>query len=180
MGNRLEQLHVWGVPPTLIGMADGNLPHEAFQAQCEPLRVDQRRKSFGLNLDQVGALPELDGETAAALWEHDVGDGHAFEIVYCAKGPNRLHYWHVMYADDTDAPTASLVARSEQGLYFWLFFSLIPSEFHRHGERAYASLVSAAKAVGFTHLMEVFRLEEEIASDYDRCRELTEKSFAIL
>ena len=179
LGNRLEQLRSWGLSPTLLRMADGELPHPAFDSKCEPLRVEERRKASGSQLDDAEARDETGGLISAALWEHDVGDGHAFEVVYCAKGQDGLEFWNVMYADDMDGPDAERVARSEQGLFYWLFFSLIRSEFFVHGEGAYATLAAAAKAVNFKHLVEVFRLEEEIGTDYARHGELIAKSLAI-
>ena len=179
MGNRLEQLRAWGVSPTLLRMADGDLPHPAFAARCEPLRSNERRQAWGLDLDQAKVRDETGGRLSAALWEHDVGDGHAFEIVYCASGQRGLGFWHVLYADDTEGPDAEFVARTEQGLFYWLFFSLIGSEFCRHGERAYSTLAAAARSVAFDRLVEVFRLEEEIGSEYDRRGELVTRSLAI-
>jgi hypothetical protein len=95
-----------------------------------------------------------------------------FEVVYCAEVDGGLEFWHIMYADDTDGPQAERIAKSEQGLFYWLFFSLIRSEFSRHGERAYSNLAEAARSVGFEHLVDVFRLEEAIGSDYERRGEL--------
>lgn len=178
MTNRLGQLRQWGLGAPLLRISDGDLPHPAFEAWCEPLRYDERR-GVGLNLDRVEARDETGGHVSAALWEHDVGDGHAFEVVYCAEAQGSTEFWHVMYADDTDGPQAERVARSEQGLFYWLFFSLIGSEFFRHGERAYSNLVEAATSVGFEHLVDVFRLEEEIGSAYERRGELTERSLSI-
>jgi len=160
-------------------MAEGAVPHPAFAAQCEPLLVDERRERWGLDLDRVEVRAETGGQASAALWEHDVGDGHAFEVVYCVRSQDGLEFWRVMYADDTDGPDAQQIAKSEQGLFYWLFFSLIGSEFSKHSERAYSTLADAAKAVAFNHLVEVFRLEEEIGSDYDRRGELTARSLAI-
>ena len=179
MENRLEQLEAWGVPQILIRMADGKLPHPAFAAQCEPLRFDERWHNWGLQLERSEVRFETGGREAAALWEHDVGDGHAVEIVYCANTAKGPEYWQVMYADDMPDPESCLVARAEQGLYFWLFFFMIRSEFFLHGERAYSSLAAAAKAVHFHGLLEVFRLEEEIGSDDARRGELTQRSVAI-
>jgi hypothetical protein len=179
MGNRIEQLRTWGVSATLLRMAGGDFPHPAFEARCEQLGIDDRRRTWGLNLDQAEVRDETGGLESAALWEHDVGDGHAFEVVYGAFGERGVEFWHVMYADDTGGPDGKLVARSEQGLFYWLFFSLIGTEFFALGERAYASLAAAAKAVSFDHLVEVFRLEEEIGSDYDRRGELLARSLAI-
>jgi len=160
-------------------MADANLPHPAFESRCETLRCDERRSQDGLNLDRVEARDETGGNVSAALWEHDVGDGHAFEVVYCARPEVGTEFWHVLYADDADGPVAERVAISEQGLFYWLFFFLIESEFFIHGERAYSTLADAAKSVGFEHLAAVFRLEEEIGSDYERRGELTAQSLAI-
>lgn len=178
MGNRLEQLRQWGLSAPLLRIANGDLPHPAFEAWCEPLRYDERRE-VGLGLDRVEARDETGGHTSAALWEQDVGDGHAFEVVYCAKVEGGLEFWHVMYADDTDGPQAERIATSEQGLLYWLFFSLIGSEFFRHGEGACSNLAEAAKSVGFEHLVDVFRLEVEIGSDYERRGELTARSLSI-
>ncbi len=179
MKYRLEQLRAWGLSQTLLRMADGDLPHPAFNACCEPLSIAERRRTAGMNLDGVEPRDETAGHVTAALWEHDVGDGHAFEVVYCGKNRDDIEFWHVMYADDTDEPDAERIARSEQGLFFWLFFSLIPSEFFEHGERAYATLVAAADAVEFNYLVDVFRVEEEIGSDYQRRRELVSRSLSI-
>jgi hypothetical protein len=180
MGDRIDKLRTWGLPATLLRMADADLPHPAFEAWCETLRYDERRRQAGLNLDRVVARDESGGTVSAALWEHDLGDGHAFEVVYCAKAAGGTEFWHVLYADDTDGPEAERIARSEQGLFYWLFFSLIRSEFLIHGERAYSTLADAAKSVGFEHLVEVFRLEEEIGSDYERRDELTARSLAFV
>lgn len=178
MANRIEQLRQWGLTAPLLRLADGELPHPAFDPWCEPIRHDERR-AVRLDLDRVKARDETGGRISAALWEHDVGDGHAFEVVYCMKAEGGLEFWHVMYADDTDGPQAERIAKSEQGLFYWLFFSLIQSEFFRHGERAYANLAEAAKSVGFEQLVDVFRLEKEIGSDYERRGELTERSLSI-
>jgi hypothetical protein len=166
------------LPENLLRIAKGGLPHPAFETWCEALRCDERR-AVGLNLDRVEARDETAGHVSAALWEHDVGDGHAFEVVYCAKVGGGLEFWHVMYADDTDGPEAERIAKSEQGLLYWLFFSLIASELSRHGEGAYFKLAEAAKSVGFEHLIAVSRLEEEIGSDYDPRGELAESSLTI-
>jgi hypothetical protein len=178
MTDRLEQLQRWGLTAPLLRLADGDLPHPAFESRCEPIRYDERRE-FGLNLDRVEARDETSGHVSAALWEHDVGYGHAFEVVYCAEAKGGVEFWHVMYADDTDGPQPERIAKSEQGLFYWLFFSLIQSEFFSRGERAYSNLAEAAKSVGFEHLVDVFRLEEEIGSDYERRGELTEQSLSI-
>ena len=140
----------------------------------------KRRETIGLNLDRAEVREETGGRTSAAFWEHDIRDGHAVEIVYCAVGRDGLEFWHVMYADDTEGPDAELVARSEQGVLDWLFFALIGSEFFEHGERAYSTLAAAAKAVAFDRLVEVFRLEQEIGSDYGRRGELIVRSLAIV
>lgn len=178
MNNRLKQLQQWGVSQAMLRIADGHLPHPAFDAWCEPLCVDDRRE-IGLNLDHVEARDETGGQVSAAMWEHDVGDGHAFEVVYCAKAEGGLTFWHIIYADDTDGPQSEPIAKSEQGLLYWLFFWLIQSEFFRHGEGAYATLAEAAKSVAFEHLVDVFRLEEEIGSDSARRGELAARSMSI-
>jgi hypothetical protein len=180
MGNRLEQLQAWALSPALLRIAGGDLPHPAFAAQCEPLRDDERLRSWDLNLDNARVRDETGGRLSAALWERDVGDGHSFEVVYCAKrGQGGFEFWHVMYADDTDGPDAELIARSEQGLFYWLFFPLIESEFSAHGEGAYSTLAAAAKAVSFEHLVEVFRLQEVIGSDHDRRGEVVTQSLTV-
>jgi hypothetical protein len=163
----------------ILKMVAGELPHPAFAKYCEPLQLTEPNRPVQLQLDRAVARPETGGHVSIALWEHDVGDGHAFEVMYCAKAVDGLEYWNVMYADDTEGPEADLVARSEQGLYFWLFFFTIRSEFFLHGEEAYKTLAAAAKSVGFNHLVEVFRLEEEIGADYDRRRELTDRALSI-
>lgn len=178
MADRLEQLQKWGLTTPLLRIADGDLPHPAFDAWCEPLRCNERSE-VGLALDRVEVRDETGGHPSAAMWEHDVGDGHAFEVVYCVKVEGGLEFWHVMYADDTDGPQAERIAKSEQGLLYWLFFSLIGSEFFRHGERAYSALAEAAQSVGFGHLVDVFRLEEQIGSDYERRGELTARSLSL-
>jgi hypothetical protein len=99
--------------------------------------------------------------------------------MYCAREKSGFAFWNVMYADDTEGPDAQLVSRSEQGLYFWLFFRLIPAEFFKHGEAAYENLAAAAKSVGFEHLIEVFRLEEQIGTDDDGPAKVAEHSLAI-
>ena len=179
MENPIEQLRAWGVSPTLLRLARGELPHPAFEAQCESVRIEERRRTWGLNLDCVEIREETGGLASAALWEHDFGDGHAFEVVYCAGGECGFQFWHVTYADDMDGPSGELIARSEQGLFYWLFFSLIGSEFSARGERAYISLAAAAKAVSFNHLLDVFHLEEEIGSEHDRRGELVVRSLAM-
>lgn len=180
METRIKQLQAWALSEKLLGLADGHYPHPAFKHWCERLRYEKRRQTPNLNLDRVEAREETGNQVSAALWEYDLGDGHAFEVVYCAKANDALEFWHVAYADDTDGPEANRIARSEQGLYYWLFFSLIQSEFHKQGERAYSTLAEAAKSVGFEHLLDVFRLEEGIGSDYERRGELITQSLAIM
>jgi hypothetical protein len=167
MVTRLEQLVAWGLPAAVVRLAGGDLPHPAFAATCEPLRVAERQAAGVDESDQVRVRPEVCRYPSVAMWEHDVGDGHAFEVVYCVSAQEGLEFWHVTYADDMPCPDSHCIARSVQGLYFWLFFYLIQSEFFGQGEGAYNTLVAAAKTVGFKHLAEVFRLEGEVGSDYE-------------
>lgn len=173
MSKRIKQLQVWNVPEKIIAFAHAKFPHPAFEAICERLPRNEAR--LGLALDQVKERAETGG-LSVALWQHDVGDGHAIEVVYCTMGAHGIEYWHVMYSDCEPAPQSQLIGRSEQGLYFWMFFFLIEPEFSLHGERAYETLVAAAKSVGFRFLIEVFRLEEEIGSDSERFSELSRHS----
>jgi hypothetical protein len=180
MTERLEHLADWGLPPVLMAMARGELPHPAFDALCEPIQSRERWQFPDLDLSETQVLREVGDRQGLALWEHDHGDGHSFEVMYCCRTGDGLEFVHVMYADDMDGPLMRAVAKSEQGLYFWLFFHLIGSEFFRHGEGAYLTLVAAAKSVGFNFIVEVFRLEQEIGTD-DQCAEkLRQKSLEIL
>jgi hypothetical protein len=55
------------------------------------------------------------------------------------------------------------------------FFYIIQSEYFRHGEGAYKTLVEAAKSMEFKYLMDVFRLEGEMGSDYENQDEVVAK-----
>lgn len=179
MGARLEELAAWGLPPMLMRFARGDLPHSAFETLCEEIQYEKRRSSWDLRLDRVQTLHETGNRASAALWEHDVRDGHAFSVVYCSRTESAFEFWEVMYADDMPGPTSSLLARSEQGLFFWLFFFVIQSEFSEHGEGAYSTLAAAAKSVNFKYLVEVFRLEGDIGSDDLLDEKLRERSLMI-
>ena len=155
MNERLDALAEWKLSPQLLALARGQLPHPAFKSKCEPLRTEERRNAWNIDLELI-QHPEPGGKgRAVAMWEHDFGDGHAFEVMYCEQVEHGVEFWNVLHADDTESVRPELVARSEQGLYYWLFFFLIGSEFFVHGERAYSTLVAAANSVGFRYLKEV-------------------------
>ncbi len=176
MESRIHQLEEWNIPHTLARLAKGELPHQAFRVMCEPIRSKRSEEIAVGPLDKSYARDETEGVESVALWERNHHDGHSFDIVYCGRTEAGFIVWNVEYADDMPGPTSTVIGVSEQGVLFWLFFFLIPSEFARYGERAYNTLAEAAKSVDFKHLVEVFRLEEEIGADFSRRNELSEAS----
>ncbi|MGA2233129.1 MAG: hypothetical protein ABSH22_19680 [Tepidisphaeraceae bacterium] len=173
MANRLEQFAAWPLSPALLAIAQNELPHPVFRAKCQPIRFDQRQKMFGLRLNEGQVVGPSGKRPAIALWENDFGDGHAFEVMYLERPGDQIEFWNVLYADEIDGPDYELVARSEQGLFFWLFFFLVPACYlqHRTNQGAFDALSAAAKSVHFRYLSDVIRFEEEFGSD-ERARML--------
>lgn len=69
--------------------------------------------------------------------------------------------------DLEDPDTVELIARSEQGLLFWLFSHLIEDDDWRSEAAAEAKLREAAEAVGFRHFDEVNRFQQTLGTDPD-------------
>lgn len=179
--DRLTQLAAWSLSPHLLAMARNELPHPAFDTVCQPIKFNQRNEFLGVRLEEVQAIGPSGVRPAVAMWENDCFDGHAFDILYCERAGSEVEFWNVQYADDMEEPNAELVARSEQGLFFWLFFSLIPAEYFRQitHQDAFDALKAAADAVGFRYFYEVMKFEEEFGSDENARRLICERSLMI-
>ena len=179
--DRIEQLQTWRLPASLLAIARGELPHPAFQAKCQPIRFALGRDQFGLDLKTVQQVGPSGKRPAVAMWENLFGDGHSCEIMFCEHADGRNEFWNVWYADDTDGPDPELVARSEQGLYFWLFFYLIPVQYFRSAtnQEAFDTLSAAAESVGFSYLDEAMKFEEEFGSAEGSRRLIRERSVSV-
>jgi hypothetical protein len=147
-------------------MAGEDFPHPAFKTMCHPIHFKEHRVPFGLQLELIQEIGPSGSGPAVALWEHDHCDGHAFEIMFCEGKDGSIEFWNVLYTDDMDGPVPELVGRSEQGLYYWLFFYLIPAQFFRSNtkEQAYHDLRAAAQAAGFQYFEDVLKFEEEVGA----------------
>jgi len=181
MVDRFEQLADCSLSPPLLALARRALPHPAFASKCQPIRLDLRRKVFDLCLKEVQNVGQFGKRQAVAMWENDFGDGHSFEVMYCKCMSEKLEFWNVWYADDTDGPDPELVAVSEQGLYFWLFFYIIPIQYFQHktNQDAFDALCAAAASVYFRYLSDVMKFEEEYGSDENSRTLIRQRSIAI-
>lgn len=148
---------------------------------CQPIKFDKRNEFIGARLEEMQPIGPSGIRPAVALWENDCCDGHAFDVLYCERFDDETEFWNVSYADDMDEPNSNRVARSEQGLFFWLFFFLIPAEYFRHrvNQDAFDSLTAAAESVGFRYLSDVMKFEEEFGSDENVLRLICERSLMI-
>jgi hypothetical protein len=180
--DRLEQLESFALPPNILALALGRPPHPLFERICQPLKIQERSEVLGCDLTGIQE-PGISGDgKSIALWEEDHEDGHCFDIFYAVNDDEGIEYWHVRYADDMDGPDAKRVAKSEQGLFFWLFFYLIGHAYFvaKMHETALQDLRAAAGDVGVRHLENVMTLEEEIGTDYsDQEAVLCKRSLAI-
>ena len=182
MADRFEQLEHCSLSPQLLALSRGALPHPAFASKCQPIRVDLRRNVFDFRLNEVQDVGPFGKRSTIAMWENDFGDGHSFEVMYCKCMSEKLEFWNVLFADDTDGPDPELVAVSEQGLYFWLFFYLIPAEYfkHRTNQDAFDALSAAAASVHFRYLSDVMKFEEEYGTDENSRTLICQRSIAIV
>jgi hypothetical protein len=90
-----------------------------------------------------------------ALWEC------GYNVIGCRIADKRLDFV-TLYVEDPTAIT--LIARSEQGLLFWLFSWIIEDQDWANEESTLARLRTAAAAVGFRSFDEVEKFEREFGN----------------
>ena len=154
MNERCTLLERWGLSPALVHLVAGALPHPLFRRACEVIQPHHRVSSWaeveGPDRDQPRA-----GEP---LWGRDLGGARYYEVVYCVRSQDgRFEFWWVPCSISNDQEPR-LVARSEQGLYFWLFSHLLDVRYEWLDRTVTdEDYREAAEAVGFRHLTDLIR-----------------------
>jgi hypothetical protein len=144
--DRRSQLEALGLSPGLIALATQQYSHLAFGFRCEePYRC-------------YSVPAEYWPVDFAPLWECTE------TVVGCRRTPSGLEFvdW---YLEAGDPP--KLIARSEQGLLFWLFSYLIEDHDWDDEPAARRELAEAAAAVGFRQLAEVEKFQEKFGRRRD-------------
>jgi hypothetical protein len=138
-GGRRKALESLGLSPRVVSLAMAEWPTEAFEFRCGPL-------------DRYLALPDgVWPSDALPLWEC------CGSIVGCRRAGGGLEF----IALDVEIPwQLDLLARSEEGLLFWLFSYLIEDQDWDDEPLAIQALADAAAAVGFRRLAEVDQFQQ--------------------
>ncbi len=144
---RLDALRAFGLSPTLLALASEQWPHPAFEFPCgHPYRC-------------YSVPDEYWPEPFVPLWECTE------TVVGCRRETGGLVFldW---YLESLDPPER--LARSEQGLLFWLFSYLAEWEEWDSEEAALGRLREAAAVVGFRYFEQLwaFTLEHGRRPDY--------------
>jgi hypothetical protein len=139
-----HQLAALGLSSGLMALASGNPPHPAFAYRC------------GLVYKFPEIHPEERPEGLVPLWECGTA------VVGCVQTPQGLEF--VRWSVEADDPP-ELIARSEQGLLFWLFSYLIEDADWEDEEAAVRRLRAAAVAVAFRYFDEVNEFQQQRGSD---------------
>lgn len=170
MSERLQQLARWSMSPPLLALVRGEPPHPAFRKFCRPI-LGNGDPWWALGLDAVASEGPFGGPSVA-LWGQDFGDGHHSEVVHCDRTDQGFAFWPSGTTDscseEDEAPT--LIAHTEQGLFFWLFFHLIEDQ-DMQEERALEMVREAAEAVGFLYLEDCLACQKAVGSQPE-CHEL--------
>jgi hypothetical protein len=144
--DRQSQLEGLGLSPALMALPIQQYPHPAFAFRCEePYRCYAVPAEFW----PADFIP---------LWECTE------TVVGCRPTAAGMEFldWYLESADPPE-----VIARSEQGLYFWLFSYLIEDQDWDDELAARRELAEAATAVGFRQLAEVEAFQQEFGRRHD-------------
>lgn len=159
MASRRDILESLGLSPPLVALACGELCHPAALAVCRPVRPEL-----------LAPRPD-EGGPFVPLWESASGSDVFFEVAEARRGPE---FWSAIYdLSEDDTAERDLLACSEQGLLFWLFYSFMEKE---QEEGADWGLSSLAREMGFLFLDRLIAFRKACAaradySDLERLRE---------
>jgi len=166
--DRIEQLIAWGLSPPLIALARGEVVHPLLRYQCQE---PSDYWGVGLDFDRVGPLWPIEwseGEPyhleGAAVWGRDAGDGHWFEVMWCCSERDELRFYLADYPNDCEPEPPELIARSEQGLLFWLYCRLLDSGRDEH------EMNGVAEAIGFKYPAEAIALFDAVSGSPESLR----------
>jgi hypothetical protein len=126
----------------LLALVTGELSHPATEREYRFFPDDRSRPSL---VPPHGLVP---------LWE-DADGSSLFMTVYAKPTPGGPEFWSVLFDEDDPEPnTGSLLARTEQGLLFWVFDSLFRRQLGMP-EAANWDLPALADRLGFRYLPEL-------------------------
>jgi hypothetical protein len=142
-------LEAFGVPEGVMALALGELPHPLFTWLCLPPN-DLCFPAGQITEDRWGEEPRLIG---LPLWEH----GSVYEVgvygVSVRRTRRRLEYWNYDICGEAETPPDALIATSEQGLFFWLFWDIVERE-NQAGDAWREPVRVAAELIGFRYAEE--------------------------
>lgn len=133
----------------VLALATGRYVSDVFRFRCAPAR----------DVDFQGV----------ALWE--CGDS----IVTCRVSPTGTEFT----VEDVDIGRSEMIARSAQGLLFWLFSHLIDDRNWDDDRQDLAELLSAAEAVGFRYFDEVDQFQREFGARGDYGELVRQRAMAV-
>jgi hypothetical protein len=163
MGNsradRETHLRLLDLSEGVLALALGNHPSPVFEFRCEPVY-------------RYYALPEqYRPRGLVPLWECCGG------VVCCRHSVEGLEFLEL----DVETPLElRRIARSEQGLLFWLFSYLIEDQDWEDEAATAALLKSAAEAVGFKHFTRVNYFQQKQGKELDYARLLRDEAWNVL
>lgn len=133
----------------IIALASGRHPSEVFRFRCSPPR----------HID-LPVVPLWECNDAIVTYR-PTPSGPEFELA------------------DAEGSPSEVIARSEQGLLFWLFSYLIEDRDWHDPDKDEAELRSAAKAVGFRYFDEVDQFQRKFGASGNYATLLRERALSI-
>jgi len=152
MTKREKALASLGLSPPLLALVNGELAHPAIPEVCRPVR----RKLLAPRGDGLGAL--------VPLWEDATGTPEFFDVLYAKRTPAGPEFYSVIY-EQGDEPCTTLLARTEQGLLFWLFYWFMERE-ESDAQEGW-NLPALASTLGFHYLQQVAAFRRACADGLD-------------
>jgi hypothetical protein len=155
-----------GVPPGVLALAMQRAPADLFEGMCGRVAnyydIPPRRRAmdllppevvplwagpFGFHDEVVGCRRSAGGLEYVGQELHTKGVGDPED-----RAPSQARFYARWALGDTDPVAPYLIARSDQGLLFWLFSDILSDFNWEKSEEDKRYLQTASEVVGFRHL----------------------------